>query len=141
MIGVMKLGPRLTVVLLLAVAPVIVAYTWWSVQRSTRAYITDLKGELRTAGLGLPPSMENDLRGNEWAEVRDVLDRMSTGSTFAALLSADGRLWYAPVGFPSELVTGGAQIELAAASGSSEFEGWIGNRYWFYRLMRLDVAS
>src|ERR1700693_5582149 len=112
MIGVVKLGARLTMVLLLAVAPVIAGYTWWSVQRSTRAYITDLKGELRTAGLGLAPAMENDLRGNEWAEVRDVLDRMSTGSTSSALLSPDGRPWYAPAGFPSRLLPSDGQIEL-----------------------------
>src|ERR1700719_2442694 len=100
MIGVVKVGARLTMVLLLAVTPVIVGYAWWSVQRSSKAYITDLKGELRTAGMGLAPAMENDLRGNEWAEVRNVLEQMSTDSTSAALLSSGDRLWYAPAGFP-----------------------------------------
>jgi len=138
--GVVKLGGRLTIVLLLAVSPVILGYTWWSVQRSTGAYITDLKRELRTAGLGLTPAMENALRRNEWADVRDVLDRMSTDSTLAALLGADGRVWYASAGFPSKLVPGSGQIELAKAIGSVEFEGWIGKRYWFYRLVRLDVV-
>jgi two-component system NtrC family sensor kinase len=140
MMGVVKLGGRLTIVLLLAISPVILGYTWWSVQRSTKAYITDLKGELRTAGLGLTPAMENDLRRNEWADVRDVLDRMRTDSTLAALLGPEGRVWYAPGGFPSKLVPGSGQIELAKAIGSVEFEGWIGKRYWFYRLVRLDVA-
>jgi two-component system NtrC family sensor kinase len=138
--GVVKLGGRLTIVLLLAVSPVILGYTWWSVQRSTGAYITDLKRELRTAGLGLTPAMENALRRNEWADVRDVLDRMSTDSTLAALLGADGRVWYGSAGFPSKLVPGSGQIELAKAIGSVEFEGWIGKRYWFYRLVRLDVV-
>ena len=96
--GVVKLGTRLAAVLLFAVTPVILGYTWWSVQRSTNAYITDLKGELRTAGLGLAPAMENDLRGNEWTQAHDVLDRMSTDSTLAALINPDGRLWYAPDG-------------------------------------------
>src|SRR5258708_311133 len=140
MMGVVKLGGRLTIVLLLAVSPVILGYTWWSVQRSTGAYITDLKRELRTAGLGLTPAMENALRRNEWADVRDVLDRMSTDSTLAALLGADGRVWYGSAGFPSKLVPGSGQIELAKAIGSVEFEGWIGKRYWFYRLVRLDVV-
>ncbi len=49
MMGVVKLGTRLTAVLLFAVTPVILGYTWWSVQRSTNGHITDLKGELRTA--------------------------------------------------------------------------------------------
>jgi two-component system, NtrC family, sensor kinase len=138
--GVVKLGGRLTIVLLLAVSPVILGYTWWSVQRSTGAYITDLKRELRTAGLGLTPAMENALRRNEWADVRDVLDRMSTDSTLAALLGADGRVWYGSAGFPSKLIPGSGQIELAKAIGSVEFEGWIGKRYWFYRLVRLDVV-
>jgi len=140
MMGVVKLGSRLTMVLLLAVSPVILGYTWWSVQRSTEAYITDLKGELRTAGLGLKPAMENDLRRNESADLRDVLDRMSTDSTLAALLGPDGRVWYAPAGFPSKLVPRSGQVELAKAIGSAEFEGWIGRRYWFYRLVRLDVV-
>jgi two-component system NtrC family sensor kinase len=141
MIGVVKLGARLTMVLLLAVTPVIVGYAWWSVQRSSKAYITDLKGELRTAGMGLAPAMENDLRGNEWAEVRNVLDRMSTDSTSAALLSSDDRLWYAPAGFPGGLLPSDGQIKLAALSGSIEFERWVANRYWFCRLIKLDVVA
>jgi two-component system NtrC family sensor kinase len=141
MIGVVKLGTRLTIVLLLAVTPVIMGYTWWSVQRSTKAYITDLKGELRTAGLGLAPAMENDLRDNEWAQARDVLDRMSTDSTLAALLNADGQRWYAPAGFPGGLLPNAEQIEVAAVSGSTEFEEWIAHRYWFCRLIRLKVAA
>jgi signal transduction histidine kinase len=141
MIDAVKLGTRLTAVLLLALTPVILGYSWWSVQRSTKAYITDLKGELRTAGRGLAPAMENDLRANEWAQVHDVLDRMSTGSTSAALLQADGRVWYAPAGFPGELLPGRERIERVTGSGSAEFEQWIAKRYWFCRLIRLDVLD
>ncbi len=140
MMGVVKLGGRLTIVLLLALSPVILGYTWWSVQRSTEAYIADLKGELRTACLGLAPAIQNDLRRSEWADVRDVLDRMSTDSTLAALLGPDGGIWYAPAGFPSKLFPSNGQMELAKAIGSVEFEGWVGKRYWFYRLVRLDVV-
>jgi signal transduction histidine kinase len=141
MIGVVKLGTRLAAVLLFAVTPVILGYTWWSVQRSTNAYITDLKGELRTAGLGLAPAMENDLRGNEWIQVHDVLDRMSTDSTLAALINPDGRLWYAPAGFPGGLLPSEKLIERASARGSAEFEQWVAERYWFCRVIRLDVAT
>jgi signal transduction histidine kinase len=141
MIDAVKLGTRLTAVLLVALTPVILGYTWWSVQRSTKAYITDLKGELRTAGRGLAPAMENDLRANEWAQVRDVLDRMSTGSTSAALLHADGTLWYAPPGFPRGLLPSGSQIEQATGNGSAEFQQWVAKHYWFSRLIRLDVMD
>lgn len=127
--------------LLLAVTPVIVGYTWWSAQLSTKAYITHLKVGIRTAGMGLAPLMENELRRNEWAEARDVLDRMSTNWTLAALLGADGRLVYGPAGFPSRMRPSGGQIEHAAASGSTEFEQWIAKRYWFCRLIRLDIAG
>jgi signal transduction histidine kinase len=141
MIGVTKLGARLTMVLLLAVTPVIVGYTWWSAQRSTEAYITHLKAGTRTASMGLAPLMENDLRRNEQTEVRDVLDRMNTNWTLAALLGSDGGLVYAPAGFPSGMRLSGRQIEEAAASGSTEFERWIGKRYWFCRVVRLDIAA
>jgi two-component system, NtrC family, sensor kinase len=141
MIGLVKLGTRLTVMLLLAVTPVIIGYAWWSVQRSTKAYIADLREAVRTGGLGLAPALENDLRENEWAQVRDVLNRMSTDSTSSALLSPDGRVWYGPAGFPDGLLPSDGQIELAAASGSTEFERWLAKRYWFCRLIRLDVVT
>ena len=141
MIGVVKLGTRLTVALLLAVTPVIVGYAWWSVERSTYAYITDLREAVRIGGLGLAPALENDLHGNEWAQVRDVLDRMSTGSTTAALLNVDGRLWYGPAGFPNRLLPSASQIELAGTTGSNEFERWVANRYWFCRLISLNVMA
>jgi hypothetical protein len=42
-----RVGTRVTFVLLLALTPAVVAYTYWSVERSTRPYINDLKRETR----------------------------------------------------------------------------------------------
>ena len=48
---VMRVGTRVTFVLLLALTPAVATYTYWSVQRSTRTYITDLKSLARERGL------------------------------------------------------------------------------------------
>jgi len=57
-------------VLLLALTPVLVAYTYWSVQRSTRTYVNDLKRETRAMTRGLTLALENDIRNNEWDQVQ-----------------------------------------------------------------------
>ncbi len=66
---------------------------------------------------------------------------MSTDSTLAALINQDGRLWYAPAGFPRGLLPSEQLIERASASGSAEFEQWVADRYWFCRLIRLNVVT
>lgn len=136
-----KIGTRLTVVLLLALTPVFAAYTYWSVQRSTSAYVTDLKRAIRATSLGLAPSLENDLQAGEWEQIRDVLDRMSTDETVGALLALDGRLWYAPPRFPHELVSGAGKLDRPNPKASAEFQQTVSGRTWFCRLVRLRTNS
>ena len=76
-----KVGTRLTLVLLLALTPVVAVYTYWSVARSTRTYIDDLKRETRASTRALVPAVENDLREHEWDQIHDVLRRMSRDGT------------------------------------------------------------
>jgi CHASE3 domain sensor protein len=65
-----KVGTRLTLVLLLALTPVIAFYTYWSATRSTRTYIDDLERETRATSRALVPALENDLRTREWDQSR-----------------------------------------------------------------------
>src|ERR1700736_965156 len=91
-----SIGSRLTVVLLAALMPVIGIYTYWSVHRSTGAYVINLEREIRATTLGLAPSIENDLREHEFDQIRDVLVRMSSDNTMGALIGLDGKVWYSP---------------------------------------------
>jgi hypothetical protein len=99
-----RIGTRLTFVLLLALTPVLVAYTYWSMQRSTRTYVNDLKRETRAITRGLTPALENDIRKNEWDEVKDIFRRIGADGTAIALFGGDGTTWYALRDFPPDLV-------------------------------------
>jgi hypothetical protein len=87
-----KLGTRLTLVLLLALTPVVAIYTYWSTTRSTRTYIDDLKRDTRATSRALVPALENDMREREWDQIDDVLQRMSVEGTVGALFSHVGLL-------------------------------------------------
>ena len=43
----MKVGTRLTLVLLLALTPVLLGYMYWTVHRSSMVYVSDLKRDIR----------------------------------------------------------------------------------------------
>ena len=136
-----KVGTRLTLVLLLALTPVVAIYTYWSVARSTRTYIDDLKRETRASTRALVPAVENDLRVDERDQIYDVLRRMSRDGTLSALLNSEGKLWLAQPGFPRELAPGSAEFGLLDARGFAEFERSVGGRRWFCRLVPVSVAG
>jgi two-component system, NtrC family, sensor kinase len=137
-----KVGTRLTLVLLLALTPVVALYTYWSVARSTRTYIDDLKRETRASTRALVPAVENDLLENEWDQIHDVLKRMSRDrTTLSALFDTQGRLWNNQSGFPPELAPGPAEFSLLKSHSSAEFERSAGGRRWFCRLVPITLAG
>jgi two-component system, NtrC family, sensor kinase len=136
-----KVGTRLTLVLLLALTPVVAVYTYWSVARSTRTYIEDLKRETRASTRALVPAVENDLRGHEWDQIRDVLRRMSRDGTLSALFDTEGKLWLARSNFPHELTPEIAEFGLSSAQGKAEFERTVEGRRWFCRIVPVSVAG
>jgi two-component system, NtrC family, sensor kinase len=137
-----KVGTRLTLVLLLALTPVVAVYTYWSVARSTRTYIDDLKRETRASTRALVPAMENDLREQEWDQIHDVLRRMSRdGTTLSALFDTEGKLGHDQSGFPRELAPGRAEFDLSNAQGKVEFERTVGGRRWFCRLVAIGLSG
>ena len=131
----------MTFVLLLALTPAVATYTYWSVQRSTRTYITDLKRETHATTRGLAPALENEIREGRWDQVRSVLARISTEGTESALFGLDGKLWYAPNDFPSELIPNSQQFKRASSKGFVEFERTAIERQWFCRLITLSNES
>lgn len=136
-----KVGTRVTLVLLLALTPVVAMYTYWSVARSSRTYIEDLKRETRASTRALVPALENDLRADEWDQMEDVLRRMSVDGTVGALIGDDGRVLYALAGLPHALVPGARALRLSNWRGYAEFDRTSGGRRWFCRLVPLSVSG
>ncbi len=136
-----KVGTRLTVVLLLAVTPVVAIYTYWSVARSTRTYIDDLKRETRATTRALVPALENDLRQREWNQIRNVLGRMSRDGTLSALFDSEGKPWVVQPNFPQELAPGLAEFAQAGSHRFAEFGRSIRGQRWFCRLVSIELAG
>src|SRR6516225_5685517 len=130
----MKVGTRLTLVLLLALTPVLVSYMYWSVHRSSIVYVHDLKRDIRATTRSLAPALENDLLLKEWNEVEDVLRRMTDDTTRVALLNRDGSLWKTSDLATSELI---GQLLGTKPRDDAEFEAWIGATNWFCRVVPL----
>src|SRR5581483_8670104 len=85
----MKIGTRLTLALLLALAPLLFGRMYFSVRRSATVYVNDLEREMRATSRSLALEMENDVLRNEWDEVDDLLRRMSDDTTKVALFEKD----------------------------------------------------
>ena len=136
-----RVGTRVTFVLLLALTPAVATYTYWSVERSTRTYITDLKRETHATTRGLAPALENEIREGRWDQVRSVLSRISTEGSEGALFGLDGKPVYAPHDFPSELIPTSEEFARASSKGFVEFEQTAIGRQWFCRLITLSNQS
>src|SRR5215813_1865275 len=129
----MKVGTRLTLVLLLALTPVLVSYMYWTVHRSSLVYVNDLKRDIRATSRSLGPALENDVLQKEWNEVDDVLRRMTDDTTRVALLNQDGSLWRTSDKANSELARQLLQSK-PAVTNKGEFEVWIDQTDWFCRV-------
>lgn len=136
-----KVGTRLTLVLLLAVTPVVAIHTYLSVQRATRASIADLKREIRASTRALVPALDNDLRDGQWPQILNELQRMSVDETRVALFNRDGSARFVPPGFPTELMPATEDVRQLDTSGFAEFERTVGDRSWFCRLVPLTVGG
>ena len=130
----MRIGTRLTLVLLLCVMPILAAYTYWSVERSN-VYINELKQSARGASSGLAASLDEEVTAQEWGKIGNAFQKMDAEGTRSALLRKDGKLWYSLPDFPAELIDA-AQMQLAQ-SQSAEFEPQSGGKNWFCELVPL----
>ena len=83
----MKVGTRFIVALLMVLLPVMGAYMYWSVHRSTQSYIHDLERESRATARSLGAALDDDIRTNEWDQVDDVLERIRIDGTEAAVFA------------------------------------------------------
>ncbi len=130
----MRIGTRLTIVLLLCVMPVLAAYTYWSVEQSD-VYVNELKQSARAVSSGVAPAVSEEVVAQEWDKIDDAFRRMNAAGTRSALLRKDGTLWRSNPDFPVELV-GAARMQLAQRQ-TAEFEPSAGARNWFCELVPL----
>ncbi len=130
----MKIGTRLTLVLLLCVMPVVAAYTYWSVEQSN-VYVNELRQSARAVSSGLAPSVGDEVIAQQWDKIDDAFRKMDAEGTRSALLRKDGSLWHSLPNFPAELVDA-ARVQLAQHQ-SAEFEPTAAARNWFCELVPL----
>ncbi len=130
----MRIGTRLTLVLLLCLMPILAAYTYWSVARSN-IYINELKQSARAASSGLATSVDEEVNAQDWSKIADSFRAMDAEGTRSALLRNDGQLWYSLPGFPVELIDA-ARLQLAHHR-SAEFEPAAEEKNWFCELVPL----
>jgi two-component system NtrC family sensor kinase len=116
-----KVGTRFIVALLIVLLPVMGAYMYWSVHRSTQSYVHDLERESRATARSLSAALEDDIRTNEWDQVHDVLERVRADGTEAAVFTTDGKIWYALPDFPQRLRLSPEQLKFAKPDQSLQF--------------------
>src|SRR5208282_2800483 len=133
-----RIGTRLTLVLLACIMPVLAAYTYWSVEQSN-VYINELKQSARAASSGLATSVDEEVNAQKWDEIGDAFRKMDAEGTRSALLRKDGKLWYALQDFPPEVIDA-AKVQLAQRQ-SAEFAPEEGAKNWFCELAPLKSRS
>ena len=134
----MRIGTRLTLVLMLCVMPVLAAYTYWSVAQSN-VYVNELKQSARAISSGVAPAVSEEVAAQEWNKIDDAFRKMNAAGTRSALLRKDGTLWRSNPDFPAELVDA-ARMQLAHRQ-AAEFEPTEGARNWFCELVPLKGKS
>jgi two-component system, NtrC family, sensor kinase len=130
----MRIGTRLTAGLLLALTPLVASFSYWHVQRSTLAYIGDLKRAIRATADGMAPALADDLAKGEKDQVADVLRQVGIDGTTSAVFMNDGRLQTAAPGFPQDLMPDEAEFRRSRLYGAVEFEHRTLDSHWFGRL-------
>ena len=136
-----KIGSRLSLGLLLVLTPFIAGYTYWSMLRTTGAYIDELKREVSATVRGLVPALENDLSVSEWDQIDRVLKKVGTDGTAAAVFSPEGRVESASALFPYDIVPSAREFSSAAAHSEVEFDRISGDKRWFSRLAALHTVD
>ena len=86
----MKIGTRVTLVLLASVTPLLAVYMYVSILESTQVYVEDLKREARATTRALEAALAPDIAQQDWPSVGGALERIRPYDVEAAVLSTDG---------------------------------------------------
>jgi two-component system, NtrC family, sensor kinase len=134
-----KIGTRLTLMLLLGLTPVLAGYTYWVVQRSNQIYTSDLKRETRATARSLRAAIDNDFREGRWHRIGDLFTRIRRDGIAAAVFNSQGGVWYRLDDFPGNLTPETRKFDIVNSEGSVEFERWAEGKRWFCRLLPLSA--
>ncbi len=132
----MRVGTRLTLVLLAALTPVLLGYLYWTVHHSTLIYDNDLRRDIRATSRSLAPAMVNDLAALEWTQVDDIMRRLSRVGTETALLTPARGIWRVAPGFPDGIIDQIQASPLPDPQGA-EFRFAHARVDWFCRVVPL----
>lgn len=130
----MRIGTRLTWVLLLCVTPVLAIYIDFSVRRATSFYQAALKREVHATARALEAALEPQVSGGDWTSVRSSLERIEREQVFAAIFDLNGSPRFALPDFPLHLAP--AMVRPAVKTGV-EFTQGVGGRQWLCRAVPL----
>ena len=129
-----RIGTRLTLVLLPCMMPVLAAYTYWNVERSN-IYVNELKQSARAVSSGVAPSVDEEVVAQEWDKINDAFRKMNAEGTRSAMLRKDGTLLYSLPDFPANWsVRPGCNSHIFRPPNSSRRKGI---RNWFCELVPL----
>lgn len=137
----MKVATRLTLMMLLCLAPIAVVYTYVTARSTTEIFSADLKAETRVAQRALNASLTPDVQQGEWDEVRYILSAIGREELIAAVLDVSGKVRFALSDFPvtpAPLEWTAAQIK---AHGAAEYVQNAKGRVWFCRVVALGPGS
>jgi signal transduction histidine kinase len=135
-----KIGTRLALVLLIALTPVLALYMYFNYQLSAHVYIDNLERETRATTRGLRAALFNDIQAQEWNQVRSVLRQIRDQGTEAAIFRPDRSLWFALPAFPKMLFPDRSAFGTVDLGGSWETNRETPHRFWFCRLVALQVS-
>ena len=136
----MKVGTRLTLMMLLWLAPITLVYTFVTAHMAGLLFSRELKAETRIAQRALNASLTPDVEQHEWDEVRYILSEMGGEDLVAALLDDRGKLLFALPSFPIKPPPLDWIAQQIKASGGAEFMRQSQGRLWFCRIEVLGAG-
>ena len=132
--GSMKIGTRLTLMMLLCLAPAALGFSLMTALTAGSTFSEELKRETRIAQRGLNAALTADVEQGEWDEVRYIISEMGSEDLVAALLDDSAKLRFALPRFPIQAPPLDWISQQIKASGGAEFMYRSRGRLWFCRV-------
>jgi len=137
----MKVGTRVTLMMLLWLTPITLVYFYINVRSAGVFFSEQLKTETRITQRALNAALTPDVEQREWDEVRYIISEMGSENLVAALLDEQGKLRFALSSFPIKPPPLQWITQQVKASGGAEFMSQSHGREWFCRIEALGGAG
>ncbi|MFZ0890063.1 MAG: HAMP domain-containing sensor histidine kinase [Candidatus Binataceae bacterium] len=134
----MKIGTRLTAVLMLCLVPVLAVYMYLSIKTSSNIFVEGLSREARASTRSLGTALTPDIAADDWEPVREALERMRHKRVEVAVFYPGGELRFALPQFPITPPPPPDKLREAVAERESEFTYSGGGGYWVCHAVVLE---